>query len=256
MSQLIPLAPQRLGTETVQTVNARELHAFLGVKTKFNDWITKRIAAYEFSQDIDYCVLISEYGGPITTKDYFVSIDMAKELAMVERTTRGKEARQYFITCEKALHAITPAMIPVSLSYLRDHHAFLAELGMFEDRDRLMLADIARTQLQRQAGLLPLGHATSSLVTGFDTEDGLRTVAPHLTASQLRKCVAEAGKRLAAEYRQRFHAEPAKTSRYIDGKTRPVNWYRPEDTEWAYSILQSYLASLSLLTTPPTGDTP
>ena len=86
-----------------QTVNARDLHEFLEVRTRFNEWIKKRIQEYGFIKDIDYLKISSRnYTGignaPI---EYHLSIDMAKKLSTVERNERGKQARQYFIECER-----------------------------------------------------------------------------------------------------------------------------------------------------------
>jgi phage anti-repressor protein/ribosomal protein L37AE/L43A len=90
------------------TVNARELHAFLEVKTRFNDWINTRVKEYEFVQGVDFIVTENLVASETKTYgqgkiDYLITLDMAKELSMVEKTARGKEARQYFIACEKAL---------------------------------------------------------------------------------------------------------------------------------------------------------
>jgi hypothetical protein len=112
-----------------------------------------------------------------------------------------------------------------------------------------MLADISRTQLQRQAGLLPPRQPALPAPQGFDIEDALRTLAPHLSAGVVRKHTGQAGKAVAAEYRLRYHENPKPTTRFVDGKARPVNWYKIEDAEWAYPILQSYLASHGLLPT-------
>nr|DAG88294.1 MAG TPA: AntA/AntB antirepressor [Herelleviridae sp.] len=102
MDQLIKI-DERKG---LQTVNARELHAFLEVGKVFAAWIQERIAQYGFVEHQDYEVFSksgknSKGGRP--TSEYAISIDMAKELAMVERTEKGKQARQYFIACEKKL---------------------------------------------------------------------------------------------------------------------------------------------------------
>jgi hypothetical protein len=79
-------------------------------------------------------------------------------------------------------------------------------------------------------------------------EDILRTVAPRLAASQIRKIIGEAGKRIAQEYRSRNAGqEPEKTQRFVDGKSRGVNWYKAEDAEWATPILQSYLSTIGML---------
>lgn len=110
-TQLIPYTPRTIGVETTETVDARELHTFLGVETRYNDWIHRRTAEYGFSQDIDYVVLNLEYG-IIKTKEYYVTLDMAKELAMVEKTPKGREARKYFIACEKRLRN-SPAFVGI-----------------------------------------------------------------------------------------------------------------------------------------------
>jgi anti-repressor protein len=103
-SNIIPI---RQG-EGNPSVNARDLHTFLEVGKVFGAWIQERIETFEFKQGEDFQVF-SEIGnnpqGGRPTKDYLLSLDMAKELSMVERTPRGKQARQYFIECEKNLAA-------------------------------------------------------------------------------------------------------------------------------------------------------
>lgn len=85
-----------------QLVSARELHRFLGIATRFNDWIENRIKKYEFIEDYDYTkILVRNFRG--RKYDYAVKLDVAKELSMVENNSRGREARVYFIQCEKKL---------------------------------------------------------------------------------------------------------------------------------------------------------
>lgn len=85
--------------------NAETLFKFLNSVTKFADWITRRITQYGFIENQDYIVKTT-YTGRRPRKEYFVTLDMAKELCMVENNDKGKEARQYFIKCEKELQAI------------------------------------------------------------------------------------------------------------------------------------------------------
>lgn len=85
--------------------NAETLFKFLVVNSKFADWIKNRITQYGFIENQDYVVKIT-YTGRRPRKEYFVTLDMAKELCMVENNDKGKEARQYFIKCEKELQAI------------------------------------------------------------------------------------------------------------------------------------------------------
>lgn len=85
--------------------NAETLFKFLVVNSKFADWIKNRITQYGFTENQDYIVKTT-HTGRRPRKEYFVTLDMAKELCMVENNDKGKEARQYFIKCEKELQAI------------------------------------------------------------------------------------------------------------------------------------------------------
>lgn len=90
------------------TVNARELHEFLESRQDFSTWIKNRIEKYDFVENIDFVTAPQNYGtangGHSTRNEYYLSIDMAKELSMVENNEKGKIARQYFIECEKRLN--------------------------------------------------------------------------------------------------------------------------------------------------------
>jgi len=103
MEQLIKIE-ERYG---IQTVNARDLHEFLESKRNFSDWIKQRIEKYGFVENQDYVkhdnfVELENSNLKRPQIDYHISIDMAKELAMVENNQKGREARQYFIAVEKA----------------------------------------------------------------------------------------------------------------------------------------------------------
>lgn len=97
---MIKVEQKQLDGDVVQTVNARDLHEFLENKRQFADWIKQRIGQYDFVEDVDFTVH-KFVNGKATQIDYFISLNMAKELSMVENNDRGKEARRYFIECEK-----------------------------------------------------------------------------------------------------------------------------------------------------------
>ena len=123
MKDLITITKQTIGNEEINAVDARKLWAFLEVETKFADWINRRIKEYNFMQDIDFIAIPNpEFSPP--RKEYTISIDMAKELSMVERNAKGKEARKYFIQCEKDL--TTPPQIMTPSALLKE------ELTIFE----------------------------------------------------------------------------------------------------------------------------
>ncbi|SSW68491.1 antA/AntB antirepressor family protein [Achromobacter agilis] len=107
MNHLIPVGTCQIGGQAVPTANARDLHSFLEVGKDFSTWIKDRIDQYAFveHQDFEVFTEIGENlrgGRPI--KEYVLTLDMAKELSMVERNAKGKQARLYFIECERRLH--------------------------------------------------------------------------------------------------------------------------------------------------------
>lgn len=102
--------------EKKRFVNARELYKWLGVGRDFSNWIKDRIKKYDFMEDLDFFVAFAKFGdgfdgfnkaktidpktGKILAREYVVSIDMAKELAMLENNEKGKMVRKYFIRVE------------------------------------------------------------------------------------------------------------------------------------------------------------
>ncbi|WP_208433184.1 antA/AntB antirepressor family protein [Bartonella taylorii] len=105
MNTLIEISEQIIDQQTVQTVNARELHTFLAIGKRFATWITNRINQYEFEEGKDFILTLPKIGKRknVISKEYHITLDMAKELSMVERNEKGRQARRYFIECEKKL---------------------------------------------------------------------------------------------------------------------------------------------------------
>lgn len=137
MNELITIGNRNIGGETVQTVNARELHSFLESGKDFSNWIKDRISQYDFTEGRDFVcspVQASKRRGGHNALDYHISIDMGKELAMVERNSKGKEARTYFIACEKRALSIPPE--------LQIAHALVLATKMIEQKDA-MIAEMA-----------------------------------------------------------------------------------------------------------------
>nr|DAP06832.1 MAG TPA: KilAC domain protein [Caudoviricetes sp.] len=97
MDELISITTNEVGEPTVL---GRELHDFLKVATPYDKWFP-RMAEYGFSEGKDFSTFLSESTGGRPSTDHLLTIDMAKELAMIQRTERGKQARQYFIQVEK-----------------------------------------------------------------------------------------------------------------------------------------------------------
>ncbi|ELY4543929.1 antA/AntB antirepressor family protein [Cronobacter sakazakii] len=109
-THLISVFDGTISNETTLLCNARDLHAFLEVGKRFATWITERISEYQFVENQDF-MIISQNREKISrgrpTKDYHLTLDTAKELAMVERNEKGRQIRRYFIECEKKLRQDT-----------------------------------------------------------------------------------------------------------------------------------------------------
>jgi phage anti-repressor protein len=113
MNELIKISKHET---LVNSIDARELHQLLESKQQFGNWISNRIEAYNFVENVDYAPvnkIIKVTDQQLTNsigerKDYLLSLDMAKELAMVEHSEQGKKVRRYFIECEKKLNNLSP----------------------------------------------------------------------------------------------------------------------------------------------------
>ena len=86
------------------TLSARELHEFLEIKTKYKDWFP-RMCTYGFDENVDYRAMAQKrataQGNETTYVDHEITLDMAKEIAMIQRSEKGKEVRQYFLELER-----------------------------------------------------------------------------------------------------------------------------------------------------------
>lgn len=90
------------------TVSGRELHELLDIKTPYDKWFP-RMCEYGFSESIDFSTFLSESTGGRPATDHQLTIEMAKEICMLQRNDKGKQVRQYFLNLEKAWN--TPEMV-------------------------------------------------------------------------------------------------------------------------------------------------
>lgn len=129
MQKLIKIESSFIGAEEVNSVNARDIHTYLEVKTRFNDWIQRAIKKYDFEENLDYSKMsINVQGVKKPIIEYIVTLDMAKELSMLENNKKGKETRKYFIQMEK--EAIAKLQTPsdtneVMLELLKTQQQFM-----------------------------------------------------------------------------------------------------------------------------------
>lgn len=117
-----------------QTVSARELHEQLHIKTAFKDWFP-RMCEYGFEEGKDFCSKLSETSekGGRPSKDADISVDMAKQICMIQRTPEGKQCRQYLLDLEKAWNTPEQVMARAlkianrTIDSLKEHNTKLIE---------------------------------------------------------------------------------------------------------------------------------
>lgn len=124
------------------TVLARDLHDFLEVKTAFKDWFP-RMCEYGFSEGTDFCSFLSESTGGRPAQDAQLTIEMAKEICMLQRNERGKQARQYFIQLEKDWNS--PEKVMARALQIADKKIKRLETQIEEYRPRVLFAGAVET---------------------------------------------------------------------------------------------------------------
>ncbi|HHD0750114.1 TPA: antA/AntB antirepressor family protein [Campylobacter coli] len=108
--------------------NVENLFCYLEVNSKFADWIKNRINQYDFIENQDY-IIKEVFTGRRPRKEYYVTLDMAKELCMVENNEKGRQARRYFIECEKRLKNLEQKQTQARFKSLSDENLRLNSLN-------------------------------------------------------------------------------------------------------------------------------
>jgi anti-repressor protein len=109
-------------------------HEFLEVLTPYDKWFP-RMCEYGFSEGIDFSTFLSESTGGRPATDHQLTIDMAKEIAMLQRTEKGKQARQYFIEVEKAWN--TPEAVFARALKMANQKILSLESGIKEKDEKI-----------------------------------------------------------------------------------------------------------------------
>lgn len=182
---IVPVIPGHIGGRETNIVSAKALHKALGVGKDFSTWITDRISEYDFTIGHDYSVhktispnlgkspngaaysKIKQSGRP--GKDYLLSVGMAKELAMIERTEQGRAIRRYFIQCEEELQRSVPE---IAARYRRQLKARISAANNFKPMCDAL--NMARAEL---GGMTAKQWAQANGITGEPRD--------HMNAAQL-----------------------------------------------------------------------
>ena len=101
MNDLIQINQTSINGSEINSVEAREIHDYLEVKTPFSMWFSRSVEKYDFINGLDFIPKVEKSNGGRPKENYIVSLDMAKELSMLENNPKGKETRKYFINFEK-----------------------------------------------------------------------------------------------------------------------------------------------------------
>lgn len=121
-----------------QTVSARELHEGLEVTERFNSWF-ERMLKYGFEENVDFTSVKSftvvNNGAKIPIDEYYISIDMAKEICMIQRSDKGRMFRQYFIECERRVKEMNRLSTPQT--YIEAVESLLAQLKKNQELEEL-----------------------------------------------------------------------------------------------------------------------
>jgi phage anti-repressor protein len=107
MQELIKIEKQVIGAEELNAVKARELHSALDIQKDFTDWIKAQISRAGLRENVDYVILKVASDGGRPSKDYILTADSGKHIAMMSQGTKAKEVRDYFIAVEKEYKANT-----------------------------------------------------------------------------------------------------------------------------------------------------
>lgn len=147
MHELIPIRDEG-GRKAVM---GRDLHAFLEVGTTYSRWIERLIEKYGFSAGQDFLPKMAKNNGRgRPQEDHILTLGMAKELSMVQNNDRGRQARQYFIECERQVKQMAPALPQDYASALRELAASVeekekAQAELEAARPKVVFADAVAT---------------------------------------------------------------------------------------------------------------
>jgi anti-repressor protein len=213
MNELIKVDSQMM-------VDAKELHLFLQVGTRWDKWIQRRIEEYGFVQAIDFVVVkndLNDYTG------FRMSLDMAKEICMVERNAKGKEARQYFIAIEKAWQSREQKSPGTSLEVLQ------ATVNALVDQERRVKTLETRQDIVEEKMLLLASDSDYRTVRGWARINGI---------SISEKEAAMVGKKTGSICRQKgLHIGKVPDERHGVVNSYPVHMLKSVMDAWRNGVI-------------------
>jgi phage anti-repressor protein len=218
MKEIIKVSKEKIGEEVVNSVSARELYLELGVKKRFSDWIKAQIKRGFFEEDIDFIIVWSDPQKGIAflsktellkkfksvqqaiasgwESDYILTLDTAKEIAMMSGTVKGKEVRNYFIEVEKQFRTMVDKEQNGGLVSLKERGELITvSKNMFIDFEDVFY----RIGITRKEELAVTSNRAVHKETGVDfielaEKKGLSTPHKYFTVTELCQKVMDSDK--------------------------------------------------------------
>jgi phage anti-repressor protein len=175
MNELIKISSEVIGTENVNSVNARDLHKTLEIDKKFADWINHQINSLGLEKNVDYITYI-EKGNGRPQKEYIITTDIAKHISMASRTVRGKEIRNYFIEIEKVYNNPNIYQLSGKIGGLtKSNNQLRQELDKWKKKSKRRFENLEDDvhDLKHKQKLLPLKNLDEKLQILFRKSDEL-----------------------------------------------------------------------------------
>lgn len=174
MNELIPIH----NNDGAQAVMGRDLHAFLESKEAYTRWISRLIEKYGFVAGQDFMTKMSESTGGRPSENHILTLDMAKEISMVQNNDKGRQARRYFIECERRAKSSALAIPQTYAEALRAaaDNAERAEIEARNAAEQMAIAQKATATIERQAPKVAKADAHSGVKEWKRRQDFYREV--------------------------------------------------------------------------------
>lgn len=156
MNELVKITTTKIGNEEVNSVNAKELYEFICKDTThYAKWIKTNLLNNEFFEEgVDYIVYATSAKTPTGGRpsvSYIVTLDTAKELAMITKSSKGKEIRKYFIECEKKLREVVQEQYKLPQTY---KEALIELVRIEEEKEQLLLENKQQEEIIEEQNVI------------------------------------------------------------------------------------------------------
>lgn len=174
MGELIPIR----NNDGRQAVMGRDLHAFLEIQSNYTTWIARLIEKYGFIAGHDFIPKMEESSGGRPSENHVLTLDMAKEISMVQNNDKGRQARRYFIECERRAKSSALAIPQTYAEALRAaaDNAERAEIEARNAAEQMAIAQKATATIERQAPKVAKADAHSGVKEWKRRQDFYREV--------------------------------------------------------------------------------